>query len=284
MKFGRCFAKFLTGLVFWEVTLAVQRLLPPQFDFSTPLISQNDIVLPSSKLVTTTRDSPHHVADRLGDLYEAVIAELRRNGLGALATGTVDRVRQVLRERPPASQAWFLVDRWIELTTDGNDVLNLDNGIGAAPAGLGDMNLPSATARFAGLLNHRENAHIGRQAVGLDMASLYDMLVGDVEDRLARENLQLAKRLKQVEGEKQTMRMELDNLRTKHIAYRDRRRSTWMRTLCDIDYAGRVKRFEARKVVFQFLDFVEKKEETVLKEEKSSGLGIRDPIPSIEWK
>lgn len=141
------------------------------------------------------------------------------------------------------------------------------------------MNLPFATARFAGLLNHPENANIGRQPVGLDMASLYEMLVGDVEDRLARENLQLAKRLKQLEGEKQTMRTELDNLRRTQIAYRHRRRSTWRRILNDLEYTR-----PRGKAVSEFLAFVEKKEETVLQAEKNSGLGRREPTLSIIQK
>lgn len=130
---------------------------------------------------------PHHVADRLGDLYETAIAELRCNGLSGHASGTVDRVRLLsqtfydnvlnrlkyispdwasLREdvgkrslsygmdmyddgrrkflanptkiaelgdnTPTYNRLWGLVDRWLELTTEGNDVLNLDDGISAA--------------------------------------------------------------------------------------------------------------------------------------------------------
>ncbi|KAF6816413.1 hypothetical protein CSOJ01_03036 [Colletotrichum sojae] len=111
------------------------------------------------------------------------------------------------------------------------------------------------------------------------MSSIYELLVSDVEDRLARENLQLAKRVKQLEGEKQTMRTELDSLRRTQIAYRDRRRSTWRRILHDLDYTRL--RGEA---VSEFLAFVEKKEETVLQEEKNYGLGRRELTLSIIQK
>ncbi|KAF6816412.1 hypothetical protein CSOJ01_03035 [Colletotrichum sojae] len=55
---------------------------------------------------------------------------------------------------PTYTRLWRLVDRWLELTTEGNGVLNLDNGISAASAGLGATNLPPATARLAGYLKH----------------------------------------------------------------------------------------------------------------------------------
>ncbi|KAF6821126.1 hypothetical protein CMUS01_11440 [Colletotrichum musicola] len=282
----------------------------------------------------TNPTGPHHVADRLGDLYEIAIAELGRSGLDGHTTGTVDRARLLnqtfydnvlqrlkyinpdwgsLREdvgkrslsygmaiyddgrrkfltnptripelgdnTPTYTRLWRLVDRWLELTSEGNDVLSLDNGISASSAGLGATNLPPATARLAGYLKHRENAEGDRSTVDLDMASLYEMLVSDVEGRLARENLQLAKRVKQLEGERQTMRTELDNLRRTQIAYRDRRRSTWRRILNHLDYT----RLRG-KAVSEFLAFVEKKEETVLQEEKKSGLGRREPTLSIIQK
>ncbi|GKT49589.1 uncharacterized protein ColSpa_09770 [Colletotrichum spaethianum] len=173
---------------------------------------------------------------------------------------------------PTYTRLWGLVDRWIELTTDGNPVLILDNGWAALDAGIGRTPLPFSTAYYLisacsdymksrnGQLNHdkmNEDEKLDTILTpGLKKLSL------QVEDLLARENLQLAKRVRQLEGENEIMRPELNGLREANMKRRQQRRNFWMNEVIDYNSRQREQKKETfpMESLYGFLRWIEKKE------------------------
>ncbi|KAJ0269536.1 hypothetical protein Brms1b_010575 [Colletotrichum noveboracense] len=259
------------------------------------------------------------VAERLSEVYEAALAELRFKGSLGHVTGkvvrdhvlhpnlykaihsrlvTIDKDWAPLREdkrkrdltygmnkydearrkylprptpleslgddAPTFTRLWFLVDRWLELTTDGNTVLNLDNGTSALIAGLDPVPLPMTTSKFAKCIGPRDqqNVKASTNSSIFDFASIYDSLRTDIEDMLARENIQLAQRIKQLEDENSVMLPELKRLRATLASTRESRLDKWSWKLQSYNEKQRKegKPYFGSREMFGFLQFVEQQE------------------------
>ncbi|KAF4475907.1 hypothetical protein CGCF415_v014334 [Colletotrichum fructicola] len=242
------------------------------------------------------------VAERLSEVYEAALAELRFKVLSAMSPAnrlvTIDKDWAPLREdkrkrdltygmnkydearrkylprptpleslgddAPTFTRLWFLVDRWLELTTDGNTVLNLDNGTSALIAGLDPVPLPMTTSKFAKCIGPRDqqNVKASTNSSIFDFASIYDSLRTDIEDMLARENTQLAQRIKQLEDENSVMLPELKRLRATLASTRQSRLDKWSWKLQSYNEKQRKegKPYFGSREMFGFLQFVEQQE------------------------
>lgn len=120
-------------------------------------------------------------------------------------------------EEPLYIRLWAAVDEWLDLTTDGNKVLIPGNSAVAAALGIPRVSIPSATAVH--LANHGSADEKMMRSLRIEdgeadlMAPLMGKITSDLEDELAEDNLRMAKRIHQLESEKQTVRTELDAIR-----------------------------------------------------------------------
>ncbi|EQB44062.1 hypothetical protein CGLO_17232 [Colletotrichum gloeosporioides Cg-14] len=120
-------------------------------------------------------------------------------------------------EEPLYIRLWATVDEWLDLTTDGNKVLIPGNSAVAAALGIPCVSIPAATAVH--LANHGSADEKMMRSLRIEdgeadlMAPLMGKITSDLEDELAEDNLRMAKKIHQLESEKQTVRTELDAVR-----------------------------------------------------------------------
>ncbi|KAF5485222.1 hypothetical protein CGCS363_v014519 [Colletotrichum siamense] len=185
------------------------------------------------------------VAERLGNVYEAALAELRVKGsLGRVSSTVVradlltpdlfkairdhlvakDVAWATLRENthesnvaygidkydearkaylayptqigslgddgPTFTRLWYLIDWWLELTTDGNPVLDVDNGtlIHVAVLDAAPMTTPVSMFVDGAGFQDQQNINVVNDSEVFDLTQLYESLQADTWDTFAREN------------------------------------------------------------------------------------------------
>ncbi|KAI8264448.1 hypothetical protein K4K58_012356 [Colletotrichum sp. SAR11_239] len=185
------------------------------------------------------------VAERLGDVYEAALAELHVKGSLGRVSGTVVRADVLtsdlfkairdhlvakdvawatLRENthesnvtygidkydearkaylacpthigslgddgPNFTRLWYLIDWWLELTTDGNPVLNINNGISIHVSDLdaAPVTTPILTFADGAGFQDQQNVNVVNDSDVFDLTSLYESLQANTWDTFAQEN------------------------------------------------------------------------------------------------